>query len=153
MAPSTLGPATLLENVCPFKNEICSIRFPLDRFLGDTTNPSTWSCTDGQSLGPAHSCIVLDLEPNDDLSEFNAEVLIMRSLGNDGQAKVRESPYNNHLLPLPFGFGAPPPSTPVGFGVPVACGKFEPLKVTWIVAHITKIKLRADSKVSHTLFG
>lgn len=152
MAPSNLGPVMSLEDSNSFKNEICSIRFPLDMSLADATNPSTWSGTHGQS-GSAHSCIVLDLEPNDDASTFNCEVLMMRSFGTGGRTKVQNSPFTDILLPLPFGFGAPPPSTPVSFGVPLKCGIFEPLKETWIVAHIVKINLRAESKVIHTPFG
>ncbi len=121
--------------------------------LGDTTNPSTWLGMDGQSLGPAPSCIVLDLEPNHDASEFKGQVLMMRSLGADGRTKVQKSGSTDILLPLPFGFGAPPPSTPVGLGVSVTCGRFELLKETCIIAHVIKVELRADSKVSHIPFG
>ena len=41
MAPSILGPVTLMQDKPPIANEICSIR-PLDMSLGDTTYPSTW---------------------------------------------------------------------------------------------------------------
>lgn len=92
MAPSTLGPVMLLKDGCPFRNEICSIRFELDMSLGDTTNPSTWSGTHGQS-GSAHSCILLDLEPNDDGSAFIGEVLMMRPFGTGGRTKVQNSPF------------------------------------------------------------
>lgn len=44
--------------------------------LVDTTNPSTWSGTEGQSLGHAHSYIVLDLDANHDASEFRLEILM-----------------------------------------------------------------------------
>lgn len=100
MAPSTLGPIMSLDDGTPFRNEICSIRFALDMSFGDTTNPSTWSGTHGQS-GSAHSCIVLDLEPNDDASAFMGEVLMMRSFGTDGRTKVQKSPFTDILLPLP----------------------------------------------------
>lgn len=78
MAPCNSGPVMSLEDGGPFKNEIWSIRFPLDMSLANTTNPSTRSGTHGQS-GSAHSCIVLDLEPNDGASAFNGKVLMMRS--------------------------------------------------------------------------
>lgn len=69
MAPCNSGPVMSLEDGGPFKNEIWSIRFPLDMSLADTTNLSTRSGTHGQS-GSAHSCIVLDLEPNDERVRF-----------------------------------------------------------------------------------
>lgn len=118
-----------------------------------STNPSTWLGMNGRGLGPAPSCIVLDLEPNHEAFEFKGQVLMMRSLGADGRTEVQKSGSTDILLPLPFGFGAPPPSAPVGFGVSVTCGRFEPLKETCIVAHVIKIELRADSNVSHIAFG
>ncbi len=151
MAPNTLGPVTLIQDSPPIKNEIVSIKLPLDMSLGDTTNPSTWSGTQGQGLGHAHACIVMSVEESDDASRFRLEILVMRSFGtSNARSKVEESPFTQMLLPLPFAFGATPPPTPVGFGAPLACPRFQPLRETWVVARVMKIDVPATSKVSHT---
>lgn len=43
----------LVKPIPPINNEIVSIRLPLEMSLVDTTNPSTWSGTQGRGLWPA----------------------------------------------------------------------------------------------------
>ena len=132
MAPSTLGPVVKMQDNPPLNNEICSVRLPIDMSLGDTTNPTTWSGTGGHGLGKPHSGIVLSAkESSEDESRFELQLLVLRSFGVGGRAKVEKSPHNHLLLPLPF--AETPPSTPVGFGAPLVSPRFKPLKETWLV--------------------
>ena len=153
MAPSTLGPVVILQDKLPLKYEICSIRLPIDMPLGDTTNPTTWSGTGDHGLGKPHSCIVLSMkivlsveESSKDESRYELEVLVLRSFGVGGRAKViKNSPHNHLLLPLPC--AGTPLSTPVGFGAPLVSQE------TWLVARVVRIEVLAQSKVSHTSLG
>lgn len=84
MAPSTSGPPVLMQDNLPLANEICSIRLPIDMYLGDTTNSTTWSGTGGQGPGHPHSCIVLRVTETEDPSKFKLELLVLRSFGVGG---------------------------------------------------------------------
>lgn len=151
MAPSTLGPAVLMQDNMPISNEICSIRLPIGTSLGDTTNSATWTGMGGQSLGKSHFCIVFrGLESEDD-SKITLELLVLRSFGVRGRETAEKSLHTHLLLPLPV--GETPPPTPVGFGTPLKSPRFQPLKETWIVARGVVIEVAATSTVSHTSPG
>lgn len=152
MAPSTLGPVVILQDKLALKYEICSIRLPIDMSLGDTTIPTTWSGTGDHGLGKPHSCIVLSVEESSkDESRYELEVLVLRTFGVGGRAKVKNSPHNHLLLPLPC--AGTPLSTPVGFGAPLVSPRFQSLKETWLVARVVRIEVLAQSKVSQTSLG
>ena len=156
MAPSKLGPLVALEDNTPIPMEVILIRLPLNMSCGDTTNPTNWEGTGlpsetGERVGEPHSCIVLWIEENVDGSLMKLELLVMRSFGNGGRATARQSRNPHLLLPLPF--GEPPPPTPVGFGAPLQCPRFEPLKEIWLVAQVLKLSVPARNMVSHTSLG
>lgn len=127
MASSSLGPVVIMQDNPPINNEICSIRLPIDMSLGDTTNPTTWTGMEDHGLGKPYSCIVMSVnESSKDESRIELELLVLRSFGVGGQAKVEKSLHNHFLLPLPFAETLP--STPVGFGAPLISPRFKPLK-------------------------